>query len=48
MPSVRTIEHGAFRNCEQLTNLELPEELETIEDGAFFSCLRLRRITMQR
>eukprot|EP00985_Skeletonema_marinoi_P000791 scaffold297_cov104-Skeletonema_marinoi.AAC.1 len=46
MPSVKLIRRLAFSNCRQLTDLDLPEGLETIEASAFDGCHRLRRIAM--
>eukprot|EP00985_Skeletonema_marinoi_P011259 scaffold5329_cov126-Skeletonema_marinoi.AAC.14 len=46
MPSVTIIEAYAFSSCKQLTDLDLPEALETIERSAFFKCIALRRIAM--
>ena len=56
MPSARTIGKKAFSNCfaltdldlpqSHLTDLELPEELETLQRSAFGKCECLRRITM--
>ena len=46
MPSVRTIGEVAFSDCYELTDLELPEGLETVEEGAFGHCRRLRRIAL--
>ena len=36
----------AFEDCVQLTDLELPENLETIKLCAFRNCVCLRRITL--
>eukprot|EP00984_Skeletonema_dohrnii_P005423 scaffold1907_cov73-Skeletonema_dohrnii-CCMP3373.AAC.14 len=46
MPSGRSIGRWAFSNCWQLTDLDLPEELETIQESAFQNCYRVRRIAM--
>eukprot|EP00984_Skeletonema_dohrnii_P009381 scaffold3598_cov148-Skeletonema_dohrnii-CCMP3373.AAC.5 len=46
MPSVRTIEYGAFANCEQLTEAQFGGNLETIQNHAFLSCPNLRRISV--
>ena len=46
MPFVRNIEYKAFYSCYQLTELNLPEGLETVEESAFNNCQRLTRITL--
>jgi hypothetical protein len=46
MPSVRTIGICAFNHCTKLTDLDLPEGLETIKLWAFSDCPSLRRIAM--
>eukprot|EP00577_Skeletonema_sp_RCC1716_P022923 CAMPEP_0113412832 /NCGR_PEP_ID=MMETSP0013_2-20120614/23056_1 /TAXON_ID=2843 ORGANISM="Skeletonema costatum, Strain 1716" /NCGR_SAMPLE_ID=MMETSP0013_2 /ASSEMBLY_ACC=CAM_ASM_000158 /LENGTH=131 /DNA_ID=CAMNT_0000299373 /DNA_START=344 /DNA_END=735 /DNA_ORIENTATION=+ /assembly_acc=CAM_ASM_000158 len=46
MPSVRSIDRGAFIDCYQLTDLDLPEGLETIGISAFSYCQRLGRIAI--
>ncbi len=45
MPSVRTIESWAFGDCEQLTDVELPD-VDGIEQYAFIRCPRLQRIVI--
>ena len=46
MPSARNIGQWTFSNCNQLTDLELPEGLETLLNGEFNNCLRLQRIAL--
>ena len=46
IPTVRTIGVQAFYDCKQLTDLDLPEGLETVEYSAFHNCQRLERINM--
>mmetsp|Transcript_3293 Transcript_3293/g.4710 ORF Transcript_3293/g.4710 Transcript_3293/m.4710 type:complete len:204 (+) Transcript_3293:182-793(+) len=46
MPSVRTVEAGAFANCPALTEAEFGGNLETIQQHAFLSCPLLRRIAV--
>jgi hypothetical protein len=45
MPAVRIIDTFAFYNCDQLTDVEMPE-VERIGDSAFSNCTRLRRIAI--
>eukprot|EP00985_Skeletonema_marinoi_P012803 scaffold6264_cov73-Skeletonema_marinoi.AAC.9 len=46
MPSVRTVEEGAFVNCTALTDMEFGGNLETIQKHALGSCPNLRRIAI--
>ena len=46
MPSVTIIGYGAFIDCYQLTDLEIPEGLDTIGISAFSYCQRLGRIAI--
>ena len=42
----RVIGEGAFMGCEQLTDVELSEDIYNIGHSAFISCSRLRRIVI--
>ncbi len=44
--TVKTIEHCAFRNCSQLTEVVLPEGLAAIGEYAFQDCIKLKAITI--
>jgi len=46
MPSVKAIGRLAFSSCRQLTDLDLPDGLETIEQSAFQYCQYLKRIAI--
>ena len=46
LSKVRIIGYYAFHQCEQLTEPELPEDLERIGGRAFFRCFRLTHIAM--
>lgn len=43
---IREIDNDAFRNCYELTRINLPEGLERIGEGCFNNCGRLRRIDL--
>ena len=43
---IDVIGRGAFYNCNQLTNVELPRNIMGIEDYTFEGCSRLSRITI--
>lgn len=44
--NLREIDNDAFRNCYELSRINLPEGLERIGDGCFNYCGRLRRIDL--
>eukprot|EP00984_Skeletonema_dohrnii_P007465 scaffold2705_cov140-Skeletonema_dohrnii-CCMP3373.AAC.3 len=46
LPCVRSIEQHAFYDCEQMTDVELGEGLDTIAVGAFCYCRSLKRIAI--
>ena len=43
---VTTIGSKAFRYCDSLTNITIPNSVTTIGDGAFFGCYSLTSITI--
>jgi len=45
---VKRISKSAFRNCNQLTEIVLPEGLEVIGDTAFYGCTQLKRISLPK
>ncbi len=45
-PETTVIQRGAFSGCDTLTDIRLPEGLETISDEAFRDCAGLRRIEL--
>ncbi len=45
---VKRIGKSAFRNCNQLTEIVLPEGLEVIGDTAFYGCTQLKRISLPK
>ncbi len=44
--SVTTINGGAFRNCENLTELTLPESVQFVGVESLYGCANLRRLTV--
>eukprot|EP00985_Skeletonema_marinoi_P018688 scaffold10493_cov95-Skeletonema_marinoi.AAC.1 len=46
MPSVKAIGRLAFSNCRQLTDLDLPEGLETLAEAAFVCCTSLQLVAI--
>lgn len=44
--TVTAISEGAFRDCEQLTRVNLPSTIYEIEDNAFYGCTALTDITI--
>ena len=42
--AVKGISYAAFRDCEELTSVSLPEGLSTIENRAFERCTQLKEI----
>jgi hypothetical protein len=44
--TIKMIEQGVFRDCEQLRNVELNEGLEQIDEGAFKHCKSLTSIAI--
>lgn len=44
--AVTVIGREAFKNCDQLTAVTIPEGVRVIEEGAFLYCSRLRRVTL--
>lgn len=45
---VKRIGKSAFRNCNQLTEIVLPEGLEVIGDTAFYGCTQLKQISLPK
>ena len=45
---VNRIGKSAFRNCNQLTEIVLPEGLEVIGDTAFYGCTQLKQISLPK
>lgn len=45
---VKRISKSAFRNCNQLTEIVLPEGWEVIGDTAFYGCTQLKRISLPK
>ncbi len=45
---VKRIGKSAFRNCNQLTEIILPEGLEVIGDTAFYGCTQLKQISLPK
>ena len=45
---VKRISKSAFRNCNQLTEIVLPEGLEVIGDTAFYGCTQLKQISLPK
>lgn len=45
---VKRIGKSAFRNCNQLTEIVLPEGLEVIGDTAFYDCTQLKQISLPK
>lgn len=45
---VKRIGKSAFRNCNQLTEIVLPEGLEVIGDTAFYGCTQLKPISLPK
>ena len=45
---VKRIGKWAFRNCNQLTEIVLPEGLEVIGDTAFYGCTQLKQISLPK
>lgn len=45
---VKRIGKSAFRNCNQLTEIVLPEGLEVIGDTAFYGCTQLKQISFPK
>ena len=41
------IDNRAFLNCENLTNITIPEQVKKIGDSAFFNCKNLKKVTFQ-
>lgn len=39
------IPHGCFKNCKNLREVIVPDDLERIEDAAFENCVKLRKLT---
>ena len=46
IPKVRVIEAYAFANCEQLTDADLSEDLQSVGNYVFWGCPLLRRIAL--
>ncbi|MGN1162657.1 MAG: leucine-rich repeat protein, partial [Christensenellales bacterium] len=42
-----TIESGAFSNCSNLTEINLPASVVTIEDGAFDGCTSIKELNLR-
>ena len=45
---VKRIGKSAFRNCNQLSEIVLPEGLEVIGDTAFYGCTQLKQISLPK
>ena len=45
MPALRRIGAGAFRGCQRLARIEIPETVERIGDAAFYECPALWSVT---
>ena len=45
---VRIIGESAFKDCKSLTEVAIPENVETISDQAFYSCSSLTDVTISR
>jgi len=44
--TLKTIEHSAFRDCDSLTDITIPDSVTTIETYAFSFCKKLTTITL--
>ena len=45
-PTVTTIDKGAFKECEHLTLITIPNNIREIKTYAFYSCFKLKLITI--
>lgn len=43
---VKVIKKGAFKNCDRLTKIEIPNSVTSIGEGAFYDCSSLTEIAI--